>query len=300
MDTVTNWDSHPDKLYIDLLANHKDGGRTSGTYTVVDWVYKLEDGKFRDHFDQICCQKMPSQKRDDVVGYYFSLRKPSGDISAWWWKNLFDPNTSPWHRLLVEGTTLFEHENAWVAYIPISKDTLFKDIVNLNIATRQPREYPASVKRLKDYADERPHYTFAEALAMYSLKLNDRYHKYPVDFCSGHGMFNQSSAMNLVGQRNPHEKGGSFNSSAYYYTSDEIWSAGTNKYCWDTGKKTVLNDTGWSGAFDALATAKDSKPPKSVFARRIADYENNKPSPTLTEEQAINLIRTHGAPSAKV
>lgn len=294
MHVVDNWDSHPDKQYIDKLAKHKDGGASAyGTPYVVGWTYKNNDGTFTEYLDQICCQKMPVQDRTKVVGLYFSLRRPD-PTHIWWWKNLFDPKGSPWSRLLVEGTTLFSHSNAWVAYLPISKATLFKDIVNFNIATRQPREYPDHVKNFKKFADERPSYTFAEALALFTLKRDDRYHCKPVVFCTGHGMFNQSSAMHLVGQRRPLSIGSSFNDGKDYYSSDQIWVGGGQTYCYSTSKVIKFEDTGWDKAFKDVASVGKPKPLESIFARRVEEYNLVLGTPTLTEEQAINLIRTHG------
>lgn len=231
VNSYDSWQDHKDKLAIDTIMAYNN------PFCVVAWaLMDSNNNMFHKPGEDYCCAPLNRHPRTDTRDIYITLLKNT-PYAREWWKNVLDPDTSPWHRVLTD-VEVFENKNVdesnCVYRLGINKDTQFRDVVNLMIATRQASEYSFKVKpfieMLPLIKEKVPDVTFAEALACYSLYSRPGYYyTVPTTFAGGHGFLSgggQSSLTRLAKRMPISNPNKLFRSNDTYNPSDSIWSNG--------------------------------------------------------------------------
>ncbi len=250
----------------DTVMGGPIGKLFSNAYDTIHWTHR-RDGKWaREVNGGICCGTFPSNKRDNTDALIVTLNG-KWDTYKDWWLNVFDPNTSPWKRgiknpIIYRGDTDIY---GGCVYLEVDKDTGFRDMINMLIASRQSYEGHEYVKSLlttvwPELKKEVPDITFAEALAIQTFMYNKRMHNQPVYYTGGHQFLNRygGTCILRMAQCKPAIDDKNFRTSSDYIYSDMIWRDTSTASKWDAFLKEHDKPTVSTSKFSAYATIVNS------------------------------------------
>lgn len=239
--------------YDDWIKNHVDHSKIRSmlvdSYSSGVWAIKSE-GRWSPQYQGGCYGSLGYTLRSYSMPHLQALRIVlwKHTHADWWFDNILDPETSPWHSVVKQiGTPRIYLAGAssvlmyGVLEFQVHQDMSLRNTMSMMIALRQTRVEPSSVKKVyTSYTRQKKAYkdlSFGEALAISccTTPIDGKRSNKPQMFISGNGWLGTSKFFSPR-----HLAQGVFAdtslpfSSFSYYPSDATWNCQVNHQDYDT------------------------------------------------------------------